>query len=236
MKVSDVVNVFEDMGIELSDHQANQFITYYKLLVSWNEKMNLTAITASEEVLIKHFADSVIASKVVNFHDWNSLIDVGTGAGFPGIPLKIVYPHLKVTLMDALNKRIGFLDEVINTLGLEGIQAIHGRAEDMARTDMREAYDLCVSRAVSQLNVLSEYCLPFIRIDGLFISYKGMKTNDELKESTKAIGLLGGVVQEVTDQVKLTEEINRGFVVVRKETTTDSKYPRRAGKPQKKPL
>lgn len=236
MKASRIKEVFKSIDIELNEVQVKQFMTYFEMLVEWNERMNLTAITDSEGVLIKHFADSVISGQVIDYNQYTSLIDVGTGAGFPGIPLKIVFPHLEVTLMDALNKRILFLNEVIESLGLEGIEAIHERAEVLARTDKREAYDLCVSRAVSQLNVLCEYCMPFIKVGGLFVSYKGSKTMEELNESRSAIEVLGGALNQVTDQVGLTSEIKRGFVIIDKVKKTDDKYPRRPGKPQKKPL
>ena len=236
MKANRIREIFHNIDLDLSDRQVQQFIDYFHLLVEWNNKMNLTAITASDEVLIKHFADSVISAKMVDYKAYNSLVDIGTGAGFPGIPLKIVYPHLEVTLVDALNKRVQFLNVVIETLELDGIEALHGRAEDLARTSMRDGYDLCVSRAVSQLNVLCEYCMPFIRPGGLFISYKGSKTLEELEKSANAIKLLGGQLKEVTDQVSLSDLIKRGFVIIDKISETDEKYPRRAGKPLKKPL
>lgn len=236
MTKGEVNSAFEGMGISLSDHQCGQFVAYYEMLVDWNLRMNLTAITESDEVLLKHFMDSVVSAQVVDYGGYGSLIDVGTGAGFPGIPLKIVFPHLQVTLVDALNKRIGFLNAVIEALGLEGIEAIHGRAEDLARTDLRDAYDLCVSRAVSQLNVLCEYCMPFIKVGGQFISYKGSKTKEELEASGNAIEVLGGRLNGVTNQVSLSREIKRGFVMIDKVRPTEERYPRRAGKPLKKPL
>lgn len=236
MKADDVQEVFGRFEMVLSDHQVAQFIKYYELLVSWNEKMNLTAITDWQEVLLKHFADSIISSTIVDYTSYDSLVDVGTGAGFPGIPLKILYPHLNVTLIDALNKRIQFLKCVIAELELDGIEAVHGRAEDMARSDYRDHFDICVSRAVSQLNVLCEYCLPFIRPGGMFISYKGSKTIEELELSTNAIKVLGGKLNQVTDSVTLNDEIKRGFVIINKIEATDDRYPRRAGKPLKKPL
>ncbi len=236
MKADAIKTIFDEIGITLTDKQSHQFIQYYDMLNEWNNKINLTAITEWDEVLVKHFADSVISNSVVDYSKWVSLVDVGTGAGFPGIPLKIVYPHLQVTLVDALNKRVHFLNEVISSLELEGIAAVHGRAEDLARTHMRDSFDLCVSRAVSQLNVLCEYCMPFIRQGGRFVSYKGSKTIEELEQSKNAIEVLGGRLLEVTDQVELSHDIQRGFVIVEKVTATDERYPRRAGKPLKKPL
>lgn len=227
---------FDEINIPLTVQQINQFIRYFELLVEWNKKINLTAIIEPKEVLMKHFVDSVLSHKVLEYNKIESLIDIGTGAGFPGIPLKIVFPHLKVTLVDALNKRVNYLELVIEALELEEIVALHGRAEDLARTDLREGFDLCVSRAVSQLNVLCEYCLPFIKEGGYFVSYKGAKTMEELEASHNAIELLGGEVEDVTNSITLSKEIQRGFVKIKKITATPSKYPRRAGKPLKKPL
>lgn len=231
-----VIDAFSKINIVLNLQQADQFVRYYEMLIEWNEKINLTAITESEDVLVKHFIDSVLATSVFDFKNAQTLIDIGSGAGFPGIPLKIVFPHLQVTLVDALNKRVIYLNEVINDLGLEMIEAIHGRAEDLAKTELRESFNICVSRAVSQLNVLCEYCLPFIKIGGQFISYKGARTVEELAESDNAIEVLGGKLISVTDQVELTNEIKRGFVIISKIAGTPDKYPRKAGKALKKPL
>lgn len=231
-----VMAAFLEYGMTLSLAQADQFVVYYNMLIEWNEKMNLTAITESDEVLSKHFIDSCLSSLVVEFDKHKRLIDIGTGAGFPGIPLKILYPHLEVTLVDALNKRINFLNHVIESLKLKDIRAVHARAEDLARTDERQAYDLCVSRAVSQLNVLCEYCLPFICLDGTFVSYKGPKTMEELEEAKNAIQVLGGSLEKVTNEKLLDNQAVRGFVVIKKEKSTPDQYPRKAGKPTKKPL
>lgn len=236
MNADQVIKEFRAVGITLDQDKARQFVQYYKMLVEWNEKINLTAITDASEVLVKHFIDSVLAYKVYDFEVVSSLVDIGTGAGFPGIPLKIIFPHLQVTLVDALNKRVVYLNEVIQTLELDGIEAIHGRAEDLAKTDMREAFDVSVSRAVSQLNVLCEYCMPFIKVGGTFLSYKGAKTHEELEQSGNAIEILGGEVEMVTDQIELSPDITRGFVLIKKVSATPDKYPRKAGKPLKKPL
>ena len=189
----------KQLHLELSKEQISQFISYYELLIDWNSRMNLTAITEFEDVLKKHFIDSLsLISAVPNLAQKQyNLIDVGTGAGFPGIPLKIAFPNLKITLLDSLNKRIQFLNEVICKLELQDIEAVHGRAEDFAKPDQfRERFDLCVSRAVANLATLSEYCIPFVKPGGFFISYKSEKVNVELEEAKKAISVLGGSFQK----------------------------------------
>ena len=236
MNINKIIESFKSIGIQLSDEQAEQFSIYYRELVLWNDKINLTSILEEDAVLMKHFVDSLLSTKVIDYKHVKRLIDVGTGAGFPGIPLKIVYPHIEVVLLDALSKRVVFLEHIIKILNLSDIYALHGRAENLARTDLRESFDLCVSRAVSQLNVLCEYCLPFISINGFFVSYKGNKTFEELELSENAIQLLGGKVESVADDISLDASTNRGFVIIRKEHKTDDKYPRREGKPLKKPL
>lgn len=236
MNINKIIESFKIIGIHLNDKQAEQFSIYYRELIVWNDKINLTSIVEEDAVIMKHFVDSLLSTKVIDYKDVKRLIDVGTGAGFPGIPLKIVYPHIEVVLLDALSKRVVFLDHIIKLLNLNNIYAVHGRAEDLARTNLRESFDLCVSRAVSQLNVLCEYCLPFISINGLFISYKGNKTLEELELSENAINTLGGKVESVVDDISLDASTNRGFVIIRKEFATDNRYPRRAGKPLKKPL
>ena len=226
----------ESLGIVLSEKQMEQFLTFYELLVEWNSFMNLTAITEFEEVVQKHFLDSLALIKAYDLKD-QTLIDVGTGAGFPGIPLKIAFPELNVTLLDSLNKRINFLNTVIETLGLKKVETIHGRAEDFAKNkDYREKYDICVSRAVSNLTTLSEYCLPFVKVNGSFISYKSEKLTEELKEAEKAISILGG---QVGDQIELTlpdSDIYRNLLIINKTKNTSGKYPRKAGLPAKEPL
>ncbi len=224
------------MGIDLSEKQFLQFEKYYELLTEWNSFMNLTAITEHEEVLKKHFLDSLSIVKAVKMEDIHTVMDIGTGAGFPGIPLKISYPHLKVVLLDSLGKRVKFLNHVINELGLEDISAIHGRAEDFARqAEYREQFDLCVSRAVANLSSLSEYCLPYTRKNCLFVSYKSGKVEEELENAKRAISLLGGKVEYVS-KFMLTDAGERALVVIRKEKHTPNKYPRKAGLPSREPL
>lgn len=224
------------MGIDLSEKQFLQFEKYYDLLTEWNSFMNLTAITEHEEVLKKHFLDSLSIVKAVKMEDIHTTMDIGTGAGFPGIPLKISYPHLKVVLLDSLGKRVKFLNHVINELGLEDISAIHGRAEDFARqAEYREQFDLCVSRAVANLSSLSEYCLPYTRKNCLFVSYKSGKVEEELENAKRAISLLGGKVEHVS-KFMLTDAGERALVVIRKEKHTPNKYPRKAGLPSREPL
>lgn len=227
----------KELNIQINEIQKNQFDTFYSMLVEWNKVMNLTGITEYEEVIEKHFVDSLSIVNIFNLSEINTVIDVGTGAGFPGIPLKIAFPHLKITLLDSLNKRINFLDSVIDELKLDGIYTIHGRAEDFAKKDdYRERYDLCVSRAVANLSTLSEYCLPYIRIGGMFISYKSGDVDDEVLESKKAISILGGKLDNVVKFQLPGTDINRSFIKIEKIKNTGKKYPRKAGLPSKEPL
>lgn len=227
----------KELSIVLNDKQIQQFEQYYNILVEWNKVMNLTAITEYEEVVEKHFLDSLTIVYAINMEKIETLIDVGTGAGFPGIPLKIAFPHLKVTLLDSLNKRIKFLNEVIDLLELNDIKAIHGRAEDYAKqAEYREQYDICVSRAVANLATLSEYCLPYVKVDGLFVPYKSGEIDEELKSSEKAVSILGGKVEEVVKFQLPGTDIGRSFVKIHKIKETKKKYPRKAGMPTKEPL
>lgn len=227
----------EAIGVELNDTQISQFLKYYEILVEWNSFMNLTGITEYEEVIQKHFVDSLALGKAINVNEAESLIDIGTGAGFPGIPLKIAYPHLQVTLLDSLQKRIRFLNEVINQLGLTGVETIHGRAEDFAKPSMkREAYDLCVSRAVANLASLSEYCLPYVKVGGYFIPYKSGKIEEEMEASKKAVFLLGGKLEEGVNFMLPESDISRSLIKIKKVSATPKKYPRKSGMATKEPI
>ena len=226
-----------EFGIQLNENQINQLLKYYELLVEWNGFMNLTAITDYDEVLKKHFMDSLSLIKVFDVHQDVSVIDVGTGAGFPGLVLKIAYPNLKITLLDSLNKRIQFLNEVIKQLDLKGIETIHGRAEDFAKAGMlREKFDLCVSRAVANLSTLTEYCLPYVKLGGEFISYKAEKTEQELESAKKAIMILGGKFDRSAEFYLPDSDIYRNLIVIKKVKETPKKFPRKAGLPSKEPI
>lgn len=224
-------------GIELDDIKLEQFHKYYELLIEWNKNINLTAITEYGDVLTKHFLDSLAIVKAIDCKRTYSLIDVGTGAGFPGIPIKIVFPNIKVTLLDSLKKRVNFLDEVIKNLSLTDIEAIHGRAEDFAKEDkLREQYDISVSRAVANLSTLSELCLPYVNVNGKFIAYKSEKADIELIEAQNAIQILGGGNIEKIPFLLPGTEFERNIIVIDKIINTPSKYPRKSGKPEKSPL
>lgn len=233
-----------ELGIVLSDGQLDQFFDYYEMLVEKNKVMNLTAITEFDEVLKKHFIDSLSLVKVCDLGKAVSIIDVGTGAGFPGIPLKIAFPDLRLTLLDSLQKRIVFLQEVIEKLELQNVQAIHGRAEDFAKPGMlRESYDLCVSRAVANLSTLSEYCLPYVKMGGKFISYKSEKVSmekvggrTETRQAENAISVLGGKLAEQKEFILPSSNIYRNLIVIEKCRPTPKQYPRKAGTANKKPL
>lgn len=240
MKDYDTSQFIKDLaalGISLTEKQIQQFLRYYELLTEKNKVMNLTAITEFDDVFKKHFTDSLSLVKAFDFSGSFSVIDVGTGAGFPGLAIKIAFPELTVTLLDSLNKRIRFLDEVISSLGLFGVKTIHGRAEDLARSEeLREKFDLCVSRAVANLSTLSEYCLPFVRTGGVFISYKSEKAAEELAAADHAITLLGGDIEKKVDFMLPDSDVYRNLVVIRKIKPISDKYPRKAGLPAKEPL
>ena len=225
------------LKLELSTLQLDQFQKYYDMLVEWNKVMNLTGITEFDEVLRKHFADSLSIVRVIDINKIDTLIDIGTGAGFPGIPLKIAFPHLNIVLLDSLNKRLKFLNAVIDEIGLTDIRTIHGRAEDFAKQkDYRGQFDLCVSRAVANLSTLSEYCIPYVKVNGMFISYKSSEIEEELKKSEKAVKTLGGKIINV-DKFELSgSEDGRSFVCIQKIKNTSKKYPRKAGLPSKEPI
>lgn len=237
-----LVNICNKINIEISDDQINCFEKYYELLIEKNKVMNLTAITDKEDVIVKHFIDSIalipyLTDKGINTNNELKIIDIGTGAGFPGLPLKIMMPDVKFTLLDSLNKRVSFLNEVIDELKLKDIEALHGRAEDYASDNKyREKYDICVSRAVANLSTLSEYCIPFVKEDGFFISYKAGESEEEINNSKNAIKILGGKINKVEEFVLPGTDASRVFVFIRKQELTDKKYPRKAGVPAKKPL
>lgn len=237
-----LVNICNKINIEISDDQINCFEKYYELLIEKNKVMNLTAITDKEDVIVKHFIDSIalipyLLDKGININNKLKIIDIGTGAGFPGLPLKIMMPDVKFTLLDSLNKRVSFLNEVIDELKLKEIEALHGRAEDYASDNKyREKYDICVSRAVANLSTLSEYCIPFVKENGFFISYKAGESEEEINNSKNAIKILGGKINKVEEFVLPGTDASRVFVFIRKQELTDKKYPRKAGVPAKKPL
>lgn len=227
----------DKLGIRLSPKQMAQFDSYYSLLVEWNEKMNLTGITERDAVYEKHFYDSLTLAEAVNFNEQSSLADIGSGAGFPSIPLSIVYPHLKVTIIDALAKRIGFLKEVVSKLGLSHVTCLHSRAEDAARMkEHRDQYDVVTARAVARLAVLNEFCLPFVRTGGLFIAMKGSEIQAELDESRFSAKKLNGKVEDFRHLTLPTEGAERHLIILSKTGSTPSAYPRKSGIPLKTPL
>lgn len=227
----------QEAGISLTDQQIAQFARYYELLVEWNEKMNLTAITDRDEVYLKHFYDSLTLAFHVDLSQPLSLVDVGAGAGFPSIPLKIAFPDLRVTIVDSLKKRIGFLDTVIDELDLDQVQAIHDRAETFGQNKAHRAhYDLATARAVARLSVLAEFCLPLVKKDGLFVAMKGAQAEDELADAKKAIATLGGKFLEDA-AFELPEDAGERHIIrIAKKKESPNKYPRKPGTPAKKPI
>lgn len=226
-----------ELGLELSEYQVDQFLKFYELLVEWNKVMNLTGITEYEEVVSKHFLDSLLMVKAYDMDQADRIIDVGTGAGFPGIPLKIAFPQKKFVLLDSLGKRIKFLDTVVDNLELQQMELIHGRAEDYAKKEeYREQFDLAVSRAVANLASLSEYCIPFVKLGGAFVPYKSGNIREELKSSEKAVRILGGNKMECKELILPDTDITRTFILIEKVKHTSKKYPRKAGMPTKEPL
>ncbi|WP_339148256.1 MULTISPECIES: 16S rRNA (guanine(527)-N(7))-methyltransferase RsmG [unclassified Sutcliffiella] len=237
MNKEQFVSLLEEKGISLSPQQLSQFDTYYKLLVEWNEKMNLTAITDEEEVYLKHFYDSITASFYVDLNQELTLCDVGAGAGFPSIPLKICFPNLKVTIVDSLNKRITFLQNLASELGLENVHFVHDRAETFGKNaDYREKFDLVTARAVARLSVLSELCLPLVKEGGMFVPMKAAAASEELEKGKKALQILGGKLEEVHSFSLPLEESERNILIINKIKSTPKKYPRKPGTPNKQPL
>ena len=231
----DLEQKLNEFDIEINEEQIKSFEKYMNLLLEWNEKINLTAITQPDEVKLKHFVDSLTVLKYIN--DDDKVIDIGTGAGFPGIPLKIMNENTKITLLDSLNKRINFLNIVIETLNLRNIQAIHGRAEEIARNKLyREKYDVAVSRAVANLSTLTEYMLPFVKVGGKCICMKGANVNEELERAQNAIKELGGEIERVDNFYLSDNDNERNIIVIKKVKETNPKYPRKAGTPSKEPL
>jgi 16S rRNA (guanine527-N7)-methyltransferase len=239
-KINFIKNAFLKNNIQLSSQQCDQFLLYYELLVDWNTRVNLTAITEFEDIVFKHFIDStaLLTLKDVSRETINGqLIDVGTGAGFPGIPLKIVVPSLKLTLLDALSKRITFLQCVCDNLKLKDVKLVHMRAEDAASDPMfREKYDVCVARAVANMATLTEYCLPFIHKSGYFLAYKSGEIDEEVNEAKKCIKVMGGEIKQIEKFTLSGSDIARSVVMIRKVENTPKKYPRKAGTPGKHPI
>ncbi|MGN7358844.1 16S rRNA (guanine(527)-N(7))-methyltransferase RsmG [Paenibacillus sp. SAF-054] len=227
----------QEKGIEVSTSQLEQFETYYRELVSWNEKMNLTGITDREQVYTKHFYDSISLAFYVDMNKMQSMADIGSGAGFPGIPLKICFPHLQLTIIDSLNKRINFLQHIVQETGLDRVQLLHGRAEDWARKqEHRDHYDLVTARAVAKLAVLNEFCLPYVKVGGVFAAMKGSSPEEEVKEASRSLKELRGKLDRVEEFKLPVEESARHIIVIHKSAPTPAKYPRKVGTAIKMPL
>lgn len=235
--VSTLIKGAKEMGYEIGQNEIRQFISYKELLKEWNQRINITSITDDIEIDIKHFIDSITPLTTDLFKENMKVIDIGTGGGFPGIPIKIMKKGLEMVLLDSTMKRINFLNEVIEKLGLKNIKAIHGRAEELGRDiSYREKFDIAISRAVASLNTLSEYCLPYVKVGGYFISMKGSEIEEEINEAENSIKTLGGRVKDIkTMQIPLSN-INHSLIIIEKIKDTPTKYPRGGGKPKKKPL
>ncbi|MEK5067717.1 16S rRNA (guanine(527)-N(7))-methyltransferase RsmG [Sporosarcina sp. FSL K6-1508] len=237
MNVEQFIQALKEQGIELNEIQIAQFSQYFKLLVEWNEKMNLTAITDAPSVYLKHFYDSISAAFYINLNDRKTICDVGAGAGFPSIPLKICFPNLEVTIVDSLNKRIGFLKNLAEELQLENVHFVHARAEDFGQDiKYRENFDIVTARAVARLSVLAELCIPLVKKDGIFIAMKGAAADDELADAKKALSVLGATIKEQHSFTLPVENSERNIFVFDKEKITPKKYPRKPGVPSKSPI
>lgn len=237
MKIKILESGFNSLGIKYNKDIEEKFEKYKEILKEWNQKINITTIEDDEEIYIKHFLDSVIFLDKLNIDEKKTIIDVGTGGGFPGIPLKIINDNYKVTLLDSLRKRIDFLSLVIDELKLKEVYLIHGRAEDFGQNlKYREKFDICVSRAVAPLNILSEYCLPFVKVGGCFAAYKSQNISEEISNSESAVIKLGGRIKEIKEINIPGTEIVRKIVIIEKVELTKENYPRKAGKPNKDPL
>ncbi|MCF0131895.1 MAG: 16S rRNA (guanine(527)-N(7))-methyltransferase RsmG [Pseudobutyrivibrio sp.] len=227
----------QDYGFELTEEMSDKLDIFYELLVEKNKVMNLTGITEFDEVLVKHYLDSISICQIIDSDKIHTVLDLGTGAGFPGMPLAICFPNIQFTLMDSLNKRILFLQEVVDALGITNVTLVHGRAEEAARNRIyREKFDVCVSRAVANISTLMEYCLPFVKVGGQFISYKSGSIDDEIASSGNAARLLGGKIENPFYFKLKNTDIDRSFVIVNKVAATVKTYPRKAGTPSKEPL
>jgi len=237
MNIEQFTANLQEKGISLSEKQLDQFEAYFTTLVEWNEKMNLTAITEKTDVYLKHFYDSITASFYFDFSKPFHLCDVGAGAGFPSIPLKIVYPHIEVTIVDSLNKRISFLNHLADVLNLENIHFVHDRAETFGvNPAYRETFDVVTARAVARMSVLSEFCLPLAKVGGHFLAMKALHAKDELDSAQKAISTLGGKVEKVHTFTLPMEDSERTILIIKKEKQTPKKYPRKPGTPGKSPI
>ncbi|QGU96748.1 16S rRNA (guanine(527)-N(7))-methyltransferase RsmG [Clostridium bovifaecis] len=226
-----------NVGLEFNNERYNQFIKYKDLLKDWNEKVNLTAITEDEEIIKKHFIDSMKIFKFEPLKKAKRVIDIGTGGGFPGIPMKIIRPEMEIVLLDSLKKRINVLQDILKNIEVNDVSTIHGRAEDYAQAPQyREKFDAVVSRAVANLAVLSEFCLPYVKVGGYFVAMKGPAVEEEVIEAKKAIGVLGGKLEEIIEVEIEGSDLNHNLVIIKKVKNTPKQYPRKAGTAAKKPL